>query len=127
MWSISKIDNTVALSKEQALTLLKKKTYTKIMGEYYGEAEIPTEDDLLEYYFEINEDKYYVMFLSDHMEHMDYVWQLKKELKALKAEGDITFGSTEGDNAGNYWGYRFDGKGGMKNLTGFVTFVEAKK
>lgn len=125
MWSISNIDNTVALTKEQAIVLAHDKVYTKqIMGGYYGEAENPTDEDLLEEFFEENDGKYYLMFLSDHMEHMDYVWQLEKQLKKLKVEGDITFGSLDGDNAGENWGYRFDGKGKMKKLKGVLTFVE---
>lgn len=124
MWSISNIHNTVALNKEQALIILKNKTYKKLMGDYYGDADKPTQDDLLEYYFEQYEGKYHLMFLDDHMEHMDYVWQIEKELKKIKVEGDITFSSLDGDNAGKSWGYRFDGNGGMKKLQGILTFVE---
>lgn len=124
MWSISNIDNTVALTKEQAIELMNQKTYTKFMGGYYVDADNPTENDLLEYYFDLYEGKYYLMFLSDHMEHMDYVWKIEKELKKLKVQGDITFSSLDGDNAGTSWGYRFDGNGGMKKLKGVLTFVE---
>lgn len=125
MWSISNIDNTVELTKEQAIVLAHDKLYAKeIMGGYYGDSENPTDEDLLEEFFDEREGKYFLMFLSDHMEHMDYVWQLEKKLKKLKVKGDITFASLDGDNAGSHWGYRFDGKGGMKTLTGVITFVE---
>ena len=52
-------------------------------------------------------------FDYDHMEHMDYVQDVAEILQKHKVEGDIAFSSGEGDNAGETWCYRFDGKGGM--------------
>ena len=68
---------------------------------------------MLEDLFECYENEYYLMFISDHMEHMDYLWNesIINKLKEMKVKGDITFGSLDGDNAGDNWGYRFDGKG----------------
>jgi hypothetical protein len=67
-------------------------------------------------------------FDSDHMEHMDFVWQkpIQKILKKHKVKGDICFSSDDGDNRGQSWGYRFDGKGGMVALKGARTFEPVK-
>ncbi len=53
---------------------------------------------------------------------MDYVHKehIQEVLKRNKVEGVIKFGSLEGENAGDFWGYEFDGKGGMKELVGEV-------
>lgn len=61
-----------------------------------------------------------LVFNSDHMEHMDYVCDARVQavLKRHKVKGDICFSSNEGDNKGQRWGYRFDGKGGMVELKG---------
>jgi hypothetical protein len=61
-----------------------------------------------------------LVFNSDHMEHMDYVWQpeVLDVLKQHRVKGDICFSSNDGDNRGQSWGYRFDGEGGMVQLTG---------
>lgn len=61
-----------------------------------------------------------LVFNSDHMEHMDYVWQpeVLAVLKKHKVKGDICFSSNDGDNRGQRWGYRFDGEGNMIELKG---------
>lgn len=66
-----------------------------------------------------------LVFNSDHMEHMDFVWQEKflTIAKKHKFNGDITFTSADGDNAGSNWGYRFK-NGEMKNLIGKVVWME---
>lgn len=58
-------------------------------------------------------------FNPDHFEHQDYLpsaWLLKI-LKKHKVNGAICFGSLEGDNAGEFWGYQFD-DGFMSKLEG---------
>ncbi len=68
-------------------------------------------------------------FNPDHKEHMDYLAGNDKVIQILKryeVEGDICFGSLEGDNAGSFWGYRFDGKGGIKYLKGHLVWEEEK-
>jgi len=60
-------------------------------------------------------------FNQDDMEHMDYLGNNDNVipiLKKHKVKGDVCFSSLEGDNAGENWGYRFDGKGGMRELVG---------
>ncbi len=61
-----------------------------------------------------------LVFNSDHMEHMDYVWQpeVLAVLKKHRVKGDVCFSSNDGDNKGQRWGYRFDGEGGMVELKG---------
>lgn len=69
----------------------------------------------------------HLFFNEDHMEWMDFIGDNEKIvtiLKKAKVKGDICFGSLEGDNAGSFWGYRFDGKGGMKKLCGSVVWKE---
>lgn len=70
-----------------------------------------------------------LIFSPDSMENMDYLSLYDEVIKVLKrydAEGDICFGSLEGDNAGQFWGYRFDGQGGMKKLEGKLVWKEKK-
>ena len=55
-------------------------------------------------------------FHGDHMEHMDYVWSIKDILCRHKVKGDIAFSSSDGDNAGTAWCYRFDGEGNCEEL-----------
>lgn len=126
MWSISNIDNTVTLTKKQAIELGKNKEYADTIGGYGGTYEYPNEAEMLDDLFDKYNGKYYLKFDPDHMEHMDYLWNesIVNKLKELKVKGDFTFGSLDGDNSGSNWGYRFDGKGGMKTLTGVLTFVE---
>src|SRR5579863_3880705 len=64
----------------------------------------------------INDGK--LVFNYDHMEHMDYVWESEvlEVLCKYEVSGDICFTSHDGDNAGQEWGYRFDGHGGQVDL-----------
>ena len=65
-------------------------------------------------------------FHQDHMEWMDYLKYAKviTVLQKHKVKGDICFSSNDGDNAGEAWGYRFNGKGGFKPLTGRLQWFE---
>jgi hypothetical protein len=67
-------------------------------------------------------------FNTDDNEWMDYVSDdgVQAVLKKYKVKGDICFGSLEGDNAGSFWGYRFDGKGGMQELEGRLCWDKRK-
>lgn len=123
-WNISNIDNDVKLSKAQALELAKTPEYLRIVGDSYTTPKFDSDAACLSELFEKFGSKYLIIFNPDHMEHMDYVSSISKILNKIKAKGDITFGSMDGDNSGEFWGYRFDGKGGMKKLVGNVTFFE---
>lgn len=107
-WSIGLISNTPKITTACAKDLIKA-----------------TGD---EYFYDLDDVTYkgHLQFNEDHQEHMDYVQDERviAVLRKHKVEGDITFGSLEGDNDGSFWGYRFDGKGGIKFLEGKVVFTE---
>lgn len=50
-----------------------------------------------------------LVFKSDHLEWMDYVWrdEVHAVLSKGKANGEVLFSSSSGDNAGEAWGYRY--------------------
>lgn len=115
-WSIAEITNTVEITPKVAKELFKLVKGGKVEELWYSEDEVAYEGHLN---FNIDH--------MEHMGHMDYVWQ--KEVQAVlrknKVKGDICFGSLEGDNAETFWGYRFDGKGGMVELNGEIKWEEA--
>lgn len=110
-WSVAKITNSVRISEAVALDLIEKfPNIAVIRG-----VEQPQPSDLLD------GDK--LFFNYDHSEHMDWLDNdILATLAAHNVEGDITFGSLEGDNRNTYWGYRFDGKGNFRHLTGKVVW-----
>jgi len=111
MWSIHETVNTVEISKECAKELFEAQAY---------ENEIWSDAGDVAY-------KGKLCFNEDHYEHMDFIGNnepMVEILKKHKVNGDICFGSLEGDNAGRFWGYRFDGKGGMVELKGVVMYEE---
>ena len=114
MWSIGEIINNVKVPQKCAKELYDSQ-------EYEGELWNSLEDVL-------SEGKLY--FNPDHMESMDYLEAHDAFLKILskyKVKGDICFGSLEGDNAGSFWGYRFDGKGKAATLEGKLVWEEKRK
>lgn len=116
-WNIENLKNTVVITPEIAWDL-----YEQANDGRWDFGSPVTNDDVLDYgvgYWGSN-GELRLNFNSDDMEHMDFVDDkaVQRILKKYKVKGDICFGSLEGDNAGSFWGYRFDGKGGMKKLTG---------
>jgi hypothetical protein len=114
-WSICLLENTVKISKKCAEALWDATVY-------HGTNENPYWDgkEYVTY-------KERLTFNADHWEHMDYVWQeeVLSVLLEYKVNGDITFGSLEGDNEGEFWGYRF--KDGVKTeLVGTIQWEEKK-
>ena len=109
-WSIGELKNTVEICEVCARELFESQSYE---GERWYEVERVTHKGKL-------------VFDEDHMEHMDFVWDegVQAILMKHRVRGDICFGSLEGDNAGSFWGYRFDGRGGMVKLKGEVVFTE---
>ncbi len=113
-WSIAETINTVEISEECAKELFKDQERSET-GEIWYELEEVT-----------NEGK--LTFNSDHMEHMDFLQDntFTDILRKHKVNGDICFGSLEGDNSGSFWGYRFNGEGGMVELVGRVIYEERR-
>lgn len=64
-------------------------------------------------------------FNEDWGESMDFLFYEEAQdiLRKYKVKGDICFGSLEGDNAGKFWGYRFNGKDPVTYLTGSVAYL----
>lgn len=105
-WTIALLENNVKVSKECA-----KELFEVLKNDvWYEESEVIDSAKNL-------------TFNYDHAEGMDFLASEPKVIKILKSykvKGDICFGSVEGDNAGEFWGYRFDGKGGFKKLNGEI-------
>jgi len=115
-WSIGEMVNTVRIPDACAKDLFAAQKYD---GEKWDDPDYVTQDGLL-------------YFNPDHSEWMDWLGSgdtdhLIAVLKKHKVRGDICFGSLEGDNAGSFWGYRFDGAGGMVPLKGIITWEEQKQ
>lgn len=116
-WTINEFENnTLKLTKKQAKELYAAQAY---------------EGEVWDYPDSILDDGGYLFFNSDHMEHMDYLSNndgIVAKLREFKIQGRVLFCSHEGDNAGEYWGHEFDGKGGYSPLvgkTGTITWVAA--
>ncbi len=110
-WNIAELDNTVVVDDACAKDLFEAQEYEQ------------------ELWYEVDEvaDEGQLMFIEDHMEHMDYLWRehIQAILQKHNVEGTVTFGSLEGDNAGSFWGYQFDGKGGMEKIKGTLSWKAA--
>jgi hypothetical protein len=110
-WSINLDKNTAVIPRECILDILKSDNDIAFTAHDWGD-----EDEQVKYLW----DGTNLKFDCDHMEHMDYVWQVADILKSHQVKGDIAFSSGDGDNAGDAWCYRFDGKGGMEHLGGEI-------
>lgn len=63
-------------------------------------------DDDIDYV--VDEDGY-IMFNSDDMEHMDFLWDhaVQDIITLNGCSGTVIFSSSEGDNKGKFWGWVF--------------------
>jgi len=107
-WHINLERNTVKITSQVALALYD--CGADVCSAWKDECDLPELGGI------IYDGK--LVFSPDHMEHMDYLWQpeVLDVLKRFKVRGDVCFSSSEGDNRGRRWGYRFDGEGGMVRL-----------
>lgn len=67
-----------------------------------------------------------LQFYNNRYEYMDWLRDrdhLVDVLLKYKVKGDICFGSLDGDNKDKFWGYRFDGYGGMCFLRGDIKWL----
>lgn len=112
-WHINLERNTVRINSHVALDLYN--CDAPVAGAWQDECSFPMLEGII--------DAGRLVFNSDHMEHMDYVWQAEVLLVLCrhKVEGDVCFSSNDGDNRGESWGYRFDGEGGMQTLVRLAT------
>lgn len=114
-WRIALLENNIKVTSKVAKELfdLSEKNLSEI---WYSEEDVADENDILQ-------------FNCDHMEHMDYLWNVdyQKILKKNKIKGRALFGDLDHDTFGEFWGYEFDGRGGMKLLEGKLSWSEKKK
>lgn len=108
-WNISVFDNTLSLTKKQFKGLA-----NALINSGYG-----CEDDPEEVARQLSIDAPLISFDNDAMEHKDYIPFVKDYLIAQKVTGKVTFGSTEGDNKGQYWSYEFK-NGELKEDSGLL-------
>lgn len=108
-WSIGLLENTVKLSKKGFKALAGTKTMVYDYEHSYAS-------------FSVGENR--ITFSEDDREYMDWMCHqdVQEVLKEHKASGRALFGSLEGDNDGLFWGYDFDGEGGMKELKGTLVW-----
>lgn len=114
MWTIHLIKNEPIISDECAEELFEIQLYE---GETYGELWDDLDDVVYDGILQFN---------PDHFEHMDFL-QIDGMIKILckhKVNGDICFADLEGSQTNSFWGYRFDGAGGVKKLKGKLIFEE---
>jgi len=107
-WHIHLVKDTVEINSHIALDLYN--CDAQVCSAWHDECDFPMLEGI------INDGK--LVFNPDHMEHMDYVWEpeVLEVLCKHRVRGDICFTSHDGDNAGESWGYRFDGEGGQVDL-----------
>lgn len=122
-WRININKNTVKVTRECALEIAKSnteigsacamETSCMLAEDFEPIWTEECEEEALEYLLSDGDTLY---FDYDHMEHMDYVWQVQDILCKYKVKGDIAFSSNEGDDKGDAWCYRFDGNGNCEVL-----------
>lgn len=88
-WSIHEVKNTVDLPKAAEAPIRKWALKTIDIDDVVADGKL--------------------YFNPDYMEHMDFLWQEGFDVlaKKFKLNGEVCFGSLDGDNAGEFWGYRF--------------------
>jgi hypothetical protein len=117
MWNIHCLKNSMSIKLNNDQKIFLEDEIAMIVGD--------TTDN---YLIHICEDNYQFEFESEDMEHMDYFGLLIQYTKVFdllnssNGEGEILFGSLEGDNAGEFWGYRFDPHHKLQELQGNVTW-----
>lgn len=112
-WRVSNIDNTVKINKKIAKKLFDAQEYEQ---QYWWSVD------------SVSWDGKTIAFDEDHMEHIDAMMYQKEIMDVLtdaKVKGRITFGSLDGDSFGKFWGWEFDGKGGVEKLKGELSFKAA--
>jgi hypothetical protein len=66
-----------------------------------------------------------VLEIEHENEHTPFVQpEFMQILSEVGAKGDFLYGSMDGDNSGENWGYRFTGLGGWRELEGVLVWKE---
>ena len=122
MWKIELLENEVELNKKFKEDFKKEVKNDKINSFPACDYKIYFKSgDIDEELFDCD----YLFFNPDHFEHMDYLSTDEKVIELMKKhklKGDIKFGCLDGDQFGQFWGYRFDGKGNMKHIKGKIVW-----
>ena len=105
------IENTVKIPKKCVTELWKRQ---RALGEDWWSCE----DD-------IRNKNGTLYFNSDFSEHMDVLSsssspEICEILQKHKVKGTIKFASVKDYDIGQFWGYQFDGKGGVRYLRGRI-------
>lgn len=103
MWRLEVMENTVALSQEQAEQLVDR--LEKTWDDYANYLSAHEDKEALVAFFGGD----VIEFDSDCMEHMDYLHDpnMQAALVAVGARGFVTIGDFQGDNAGWVWTHEF--------------------
>jgi hypothetical protein len=110
-WSIALLDSTLPKLPKECLEAIQK-LESEVGEEFVYDGEL--------------------FFNPDNNEWMDFLGSGKngndviKILNDSSVEGRVLFGSLEGDNSGQFWGYEFKG-GAMTKLTGELVWSADKK
>ena len=121
MWRVSNLDNKVKLTKAFKKELKEKiinQEISEIGDIHYCDVSDYSDKELDESLFDGNN----LLFNEDHFEHIDYLSHNKKLIQLMnnhKLKGMISFGSLDGDNFGEFWGYQFS-NGKMKKVKGEI-------
>ena len=113
MWNIHVLENTLRFTAACAEELNASKFAT-----YIVERKIAIPADIASHQFKLE-------FDPDDMEHMDYLeyTELQDILTKHNAAGKVCFGSFEGDNQGEFWGYLFSAyEYSMNEITGRIVW-----
>ncbi len=113
-WNIAVVVNTLKIPLDCAEELCTIKE-----GELWSDPENVTNDDGL---FEFPPDLFEgIDIINPDGEYKD----VSKALLKYKVKGEICFADVEGNpDDARFWGYRFDGEGGMKELEGSIVWKE---
>ena len=113
MWFVACVVNTVNIPNE-------------CKHDLFDEAQ-DQEEELWDNIDDVTDKSGLLNFNPDDGEDIDYLANhdnIIKVLKRYEVEGDICFVNFNDNAFFELWGYRFDGKGGMKKLEGKIVWEE---
>lgn len=122
MWRIDVLENSIALTQEQAEKLVG--ILEKTWGDYGIYLDAHESKEALVEFFGAD----VIEFDSECMEHMDYLHDpdMQAALVAVGARGFATLGDFQGDNAGYAWTHEFTDAGYVYSVGKFRELVNGK-